>query len=80
VWRIRITLMQNRIWSRLFTSTGCTFLDNRLRLSVADSHHFDAEPGLDTAFYFYGDPDPTFYFDVDPDLALHFDSDPNPAS
>jgi hypothetical protein len=35
-----------------------------LRGSVADSHHFDA------------DPDPAFHFDADPDPAFHFDQGP----
>ncbi len=50
-----------------------TFLNNKLRLSVVDSHHFDAEPDLDPAFYFYWDPDPTFYFDADPYPTFSFD-------
>ena len=36
--------------------------------SVADPHHFDA------------DPDPTFYFDADPDPTLRFDADPDPGA
>jgi hypothetical protein len=38
----------------------CTFFHNRHRLIVANSHHVDAEPDLDPAFYFYGDPDQLF--------------------
>ncbi len=33
--------------------------------SVADPHHFDADP--DPAFHFDADPDPTFHSDADPD-------------
>ncbi len=33
--------------------------------SVADPHHFDADP--DAAFHFDADPDPTFHSDADPD-------------
>jgi hypothetical protein len=36
--------------------------------SVADPHHFDADPDL--AFHFDPDPDPTFHFDADPDPTL----------
>jgi hypothetical protein len=39
--------------------------------SVADTHHFDANP--DPACHFDADPDPTCYFD---DPTFHFDSDP----
>jgi hypothetical protein len=35
--------------------------------SVADSHHFDANPDPDPACHFDADPDPTFHFDADPD-------------
>jgi hypothetical protein len=47
--------------------------------SVADPHHFDADPDLacyfdaepnpETPCHFDADPDPTFYLDADPDLA-----------
>jgi hypothetical protein len=37
------------------------------RISVADLHHFDADP--DPACHIDEDQDRTFYFDADPDLA-----------
>ncbi len=39
--------------------------------SIADPHHFEADPDLDPVFHFDADPDPshpTFQFDSDPDL------------
>ncbi len=48
--------------------------------SVADPHHFDADP--DPACYFHAGPDldPSFHFDADlePDPTFHFDPDPDP--
>jgi hypothetical protein len=40
--------------------------------SVADPHHFDADPN--PAFHFDADPDPTFHSDADPetDPTTHF--------
>jgi len=57
--------------------------------SVADLHHFDANP--DPAFHFNEDPDPTTHFfpDLDPPMLQndplrlppsHFDADPDPTS
>jgi hypothetical protein len=44
--------------------------------SVADPHHFDANPDVDPGFHFYAnpDPDPIFHSDVDsdPDPNTHF--------
>ncbi len=37
--------------------------------SVADQHHFDADPDRDSTFHFEADPDP--------DPACHFDADPD---
>jgi hypothetical protein len=55
---------------------------SRVAISVADQHHFDADPDPDTACYFDADPnldpDPTFHLDADPDPAYHFDADPDP--
>jgi hypothetical protein len=42
-----------------------------MQTSVADPHHFDADP----ARHFDADPDPTFHFDADPDA----DPDPDPS-
>jgi hypothetical protein len=36
--------------------------------SVANSHHYHADP----------EPDPACHFDADPDQACHFDVDPDP--
>ncbi len=46
--------------------------DKLCTISVADPHHFDADPDED--------PDPARHFDadVDPDPACHFDADPDP--
>ncbi len=43
--------------------------------SVADPHHFDANP--DQAFHFDADPDQAFNFDPDPDPTFHSDADPD---
>ena len=51
-----------------------------LYFSVADPHHFDADP--DPAFHFDADPDldPTLHVDADPDPTFYFDADPDPTS
>ncbi len=47
--------------------------------SVADPHHFDADP--DPAFHFDADPGFIFHCDADLDLdpTIHFDADPDPS-
>ncbi len=40
---------------------------NSLVGSVADPHHFDADPEPEPAFHYGADPDPTFHSDTDPD-------------
>jgi hypothetical protein len=44
--------------------------------SVADPHHFDADP--DPSFHFAADPNQTFHFEADPGLTFHFDVAPDP--
>jgi hypothetical protein len=44
--------------------------------SVADQHHYDADP--DPACPFDVDPDPACHFDADPDPIFHFDADSDP--
>jgi hypothetical protein len=46
--------------------------------SVADPHHFDADPDPDPTCHFNADPDPAFHFNADPDPTFLFDTDPNP--
>ncbi len=48
------------------------------RSSVADPHHFDADP--DNTFHSDADADqdPTFQFDADPDPTTHFFPDLDP--
>jgi hypothetical protein len=62
-----------RLWCALRTS---------LSPSVADPHHFDADPDPDPAFHFDAnpDPDPTFHSDANPDLdpGTHFFPDLDP--
>ena len=50
--------------------------------SVADLHHFDADPDPGPAVHSDADPDPTFHFDADPDPdpTFYFDADPDPTS
>jgi hypothetical protein len=43
--------------------------------SVADPHHFDADPD----FHFDADPDSTFLFEAEADPTFHLDTDPDPA-
>ncbi len=43
--------------------------------SVADPHHFDADP--DPTFHFDADPDTTFHSDPIPDPTFQFDADPD---
>jgi hypothetical protein len=43
--------------------------------SIADSHHFVADP--DPACHFDPDPGPACHFAADPDPTFHFDADPD---
>ncbi len=69
-------------WNRCFVS-GLCFSKLRKLLSptcifysVADPHHFDADP--DPSFHVDADPDPTFHSDADPNPTSHFDVVPDP--
>ena len=44
--------------------------------SVADSHHFDADPDPDSACHFGADPIFRFDADPDPEPTFQFDADP----
>ncbi len=48
--------------------------DNSIKNSVADPHHFDANPDADPdpAFHFCADPDPIFHFEADAEPTTHF--------
>ncbi len=49
-----------------------------LIISIADPHHFHADPDPDPACHFDAAPDPIFHPDVDPDPdhTFQFDADP----
>ncbi len=47
-----------------------------VRASVADPHHFAADPDHD--FHFDADPDHDFQFDADPDPTAYFSPDLDP--
>jgi hypothetical protein len=50
-----------------FLNWNAAFKYRRCAVSVADPHHFDADPDLAPASHFDADPDPTFQFDADAD-------------
>jgi hypothetical protein len=47
--------------------------------SVADPHHFNADPDPDLACHFDASPDLACHFDADPDPTFHFAADPDPS-
>jgi hypothetical protein len=56
-------------------------LVHRPSTSVADPHHFNADPDPDPACHIYADPDPdpACHLYADPDPIFHFVADPDPA-
>ncbi len=74
-WPLPSTRRQERIRFKQLLLAGYI---QKVLCSVADPHHFDADP--DYHFYAGPDSDLTFYSDADSDPTFQFDADPDPTT